>query len=172
MIAMPLVCLTRRNGGATGWAGFDESNYRRGVDGGETITKKPAAVPQQLELTRSLASVSNIYSHDVADLWLAFAIDAKRTVKSAVAREQPNLAGRFHAERAIAVELETQAAPSGSLVTANASIGPMNRSSPRDFQNSRVVVRKDLTQTIALTDGRKDSGERTAKVEAKWRNRH
>jgi hypothetical protein len=58
-----------------------------GVDGGETITKKPAAIPQQLELTRSLASVSNIYSHYVADLWLAFAIDAKHTVKSLPLRE-------------------------------------------------------------------------------------
>ena len=32
----------------------------------------------------------------------------------------------------------------------------MNRTSSQDFQNSRVVVRKDLTQTIALTDGRKE----------------
>jgi len=30
-------------------------------------------------------------------------------------------------ERALAVELEAQAAPSGSLVIANASIGSMNR---------------------------------------------
>jgi putative transposase len=43
------------------------------------------------------------------------------------------LAVRFHAERAIAVELETQAAPSGSLVIANASIGSMNRTLPRDI---------------------------------------
>jgi hypothetical protein len=47
-----------------------------GVDGGDTLSKKPAAIPQQLELTRSLASVSNIYSHYVADIWLAFAIVA------------------------------------------------------------------------------------------------
>jgi hypothetical protein len=58
-----------------------------GVDGGETVTKKPAAIPQQLELTRSLASASDIYSHYVADLSLAFAIDAKRTVKSLPLRE-------------------------------------------------------------------------------------
>src|ERR1700730_15021387 len=100
-----------------------------GGDGGETITKKPAAIPQQLELTRSLASVSNIYSHYVADLWLAFAIDAKHTVKSLPLSEN-NRTWR----------------------AASCRAGSMNRTSSRDFQNSRVVVRKDLTQTIALTD--------------------
>jgi hypothetical protein len=77
-----------------------------GVDGGDTLSKKPAAIPQQLELTRSLASVSNIYSHYVADIWLAFAIVAAHSEVLAVAREQLNAAVRLHAWRAIAVELD------------------------------------------------------------------
>jgi hypothetical protein len=52
-----------------------------------TSDQQPAAIPQQLEPTRSLASASIIYSHDIADFWVAFAIEAKRLVKSLPLRE-------------------------------------------------------------------------------------
>jgi hypothetical protein len=52
-----------------------------------TFNQRPAAIPQQLEPTRSLASASIIYSPDVADFWVAFAIEAKRLVKSLPLRD-------------------------------------------------------------------------------------
>jgi hypothetical protein len=53
----------------------------RGVNGRDFFTKQPTASRSDLELTRSLASISNIYSPYVADIWLAIAIEAKRLVK-------------------------------------------------------------------------------------------
>jgi hypothetical protein len=43
-----------------------------GVDGGETVTKKPAAIPQQLELTRSLGQrLARAYAKRVLRLRIA-----------------------------------------------------------------------------------------------------
>jgi hypothetical protein len=61
-----------------------------------TFHQQPAAIPQQLEPTRSMANGSIIYSQDIVDIRLPCAIEAKALGEVlAVPREQSNLAGRL-----------------------------------------------------------------------------
>src|SRR5258705_4443285 len=71
-----------------------------------TSDQQPAAIPQHLEPTRSLASASINYSHDIADFWVAFAIEAKRFVKFMPLRDNSRTLPFALTRRAITIELQ------------------------------------------------------------------
>ena len=81
-IAVQLILLCRREMARRDESALMRVSADRGVERQRLFTKQPTASRSDLELTRSLASVSNIYSPYVADLWLTIAIEAKRLVKS------------------------------------------------------------------------------------------
>jgi hypothetical protein len=69
-----------------------------------TLHQQPAAIPQQLEPTRSMAKGSNIYSREIVDIRLPGAIEPKPRVISLPLRNNRTLSADF-APSAIAVEL-------------------------------------------------------------------
>jgi hypothetical protein len=81
-IAVQLILLCRREMARRDESALMRVSADRGGERQRLFTKQPTASRSDLELTRSLASVSNIYSPYVADLWLTIAIEAKRLVKS------------------------------------------------------------------------------------------
>jgi hypothetical protein len=64
-----------------------------------TFHQQPAAIPQQLEPTRSMAKGSNIYSHEIVDIRLPWRNRSEASGEVFAVAEQSDLIGRLHAER-------------------------------------------------------------------------